>query len=312
MQCIQSDNKNAFVLSIVLWIVAAILVGITTISIFSKDSITLSKELNYKLKTRLRSQDILEAIKYYVMTANYDNISLINQNFTNFTYKLPSRIILDGRWYTIDKFSKISLQDTSSMINVLTYPAQTIATLATTNQQKPLFYTIEDSIKDWRDKDNFIRLNGAENSTYRTQKNKKFEARNADALQDKAELRLINGIDKLPQKQWNEFKKRIYFGRSSGIDLALIDAKYLSYVLDISDSYAKTFIALRQEDINKFIKQVSNLKKFDYSFMGFAIAHQYKIKIITNIGDATTQIQTLIDFKPTTKKIFTIEKYEIQ
>lgn len=312
MRCIQSTNKNAFVLSIVLWIVAAILIGITAISIFSRDSITLSKELNYKLKTRLRSQDILEVIKYYVLTANYDNISLINQDFTNFTYKIPSRIILDGRWYAIDKFSKISLQDTASMVNVLTYPAQIIAALATTNQQKPLSYTIEDSIKDWRDKDNFTRLNGAENSTYTTQKNKKFKARNADAIQDKAELRLINGIDKLSKKQWNKLKERIYFGRSSGVDLALIDAKYLAYLLDISDSYAKTLIELRQEDINKFIKQVSNLKKFEYGLMGFSIAHQYKIKIITKIGDATTQIQTLIDFNPTIKKIFTMENYEIQ
>jgi general secretion pathway protein K len=312
MPCTQSSSKNAFVLSIVLWIVAAILVGITAISIFSKDTITLSKDLNYKLKTRLRSQDVLEVIKFYALTANYDHTSLLNSGFVDFTYKLPKQIILDGRWYAIDKFTKISLQDTSSMINILTYPADTIASLATTNMQKSLFYTIKGSVEDWRDDDNFIRLNGAENSTYKFQKKAKYKVRNRDSIQSIKELRLINGIDKLPNKQWKELKNRLYFGRTSGVNLTLVDAKYLAYLLHISESYAQTLINLRSKDINKFIKTVYNFKAYDDGLMGFYIAHQYKIKIITKIGDASTKLETLIDFKPTSKKIWTTINYAVQ
>jgi len=312
MQCIHNNNKNAFVLSIVLWIVAAILVGVTAIAMFSKDSVSLSTKLNYKLQARLSAQSVLEALKFYIATANYDNNSLINANFTNFTYKLPKKIVLDGRSYMLDKNITIKLQDTSSLVNVLTSSCDTIAFLATTPTQRALRHTISGSIADWRDTDNMTRLNGAENPTYEFKKKVTYKARNSDAIQDSQELRLINGIDTIPQVQWQNLRKMLYYGRTGVINLALINSYYLSFLLQIDNSYAKTLIDIRSEDMNKFIKIVSALPKFNDGYMGFYISKQFKIEIVVNKSGARSILKTLIDFHPTKQYEWTTESYNIQ
>lgn len=311
-QCTRCSSKNAFVLSIVLWIVASILVGVTAIAMFSKDSVSLSRKLNDKLQTRLLAQSVLEALKFYIATANFDNNSLMNSNFTNFAYKLPKKIVLDGRPYLVDKNTTIQLQDTSSLVDVLTYPSDIIAFLATTPTQRALRYTISDSIADWRDTDNTTRLNGAENSTYKFKKKVTYKARNANAIQDTQELRLINGIATLPEPQWQKLKNILYYGRTGGVNLALINSHYLSFLLQIDDSYAKTLTDIRDKDMNKFIKIVSKSPKYNENYMGFYISKQFKIKIVVNKSGTRSILKTLIDFQPTQRQEWTTESYNMQ
>ena len=306
------NNKKAFALSIVLWIVAALLVGVAALTVFSKDSVKLSKELNNKLQTQLKAEDILEGLIFYITTSDYNNNSLISQTILNFPYKFPNAIIVDNRWYNLDKNTKIRLQDTSSLINTITYRGERISAIATTNEQTQLRYIINDSIKDWIDKDDFVELNGAEGSSYELQKELSFKIRNSSAIQDPQEFRLINGIDTMNDILWNNLKDKLYYGRSTLVNLTLIDKRYLSYLLNISESYAQTLINIRKDDIGEYIKIISMLQKFDDEFMGFSLSHQFKIEIQVTLGNATSILKTIIDFKQTQNQQYTIIEYSIK
>ena len=306
------NNKKAFALSIVLWIVAALLVGVAALTVFSKDSVKLSKELNNKLQTQLKAEDILEGLIFYITTSDYNNNSLISQTILNFPYKFPNAIIVDNRWYNLDKNTKIRLQDTSSLINTITYSGERISAIATTNEQTQLRYIINDSIKDWIDKDDFVELNGAEGSSYELQKELSFKIRNSSAIQDPQEFRLINGIDTMNDILWNNLKDKLYYGRSTLVNLTLIDKRYLSYLLNISESYAQTLINIRKDDIGEYIKIISMLQKFDDEFMGFSLSHQFKIEIQVTLGNATSILKTIIDFKQTQNQQYTIIEYSIK
>ncbi|MEA2019441.1 MAG: type II secretion system protein GspK [Campylobacterota bacterium] len=301
-------NKKAFALSIVLWIVAALLVGVAALTVFSKDSVHLSEKLNNKLLTQLKVENILESLKFYIITADYDNNSLINKTLISF----PKKLIVDGRWYNIDKTTKISIHDTSGLLNIRTYPTKYIASMITTDKQKQIRYTIIDSIADWRDKNHIVELNGAEQSTYKLKKGLKYKVRNTMAIQDVEELKLIHGIDKLEQKQWNKFKKYLYYGRTSSINLALLDKKNISFLLGISQSYAQTLVNIRKDDINEFKQIISKLPKYNDDLMSFGLSKQFRIEIQATINNAKTILTTIIDFKQARNKQYTTIEYMIK
>lgn len=305
-------TKKAFALSIVLWIVAALLFGIATLAVLSKDTFSLTKGVSSKLKTELIAEDILESLKFYILTADYDNTSFINSTLNDFEYIFPDKIMLDNRWYKIGENVHIRVQDTSSMLNVFKTPPEAIAALATTASQKQKRYVITDSITDWRDKDNIVSLNGAESSRYELIKGKKFKIRNSEAVQHKEELRLINGIDSMSEPEWNQLKERLYYANGSVVNLALVDSRYLAYLLKITESQAESLVKIQEEDITKFIKLVSSLKTYDDEAAGFYLSKQVAIEIKVSIDSATTTLKSIIDFKLLNNKLYTVIDYTIQ
>ncbi len=312
MQYLQAiNNKKAFALSIVLWIVAALLMGVASLTIFSKDSMQLSEGLNNKIQTQLKVEEVLEVLKFYIITADYNNNFLINETILNIPYKFPKKIVLDNRWYYVNENIRIRILDTSALINTFG-SIQSIANIATNQLQNQLKYRIEDSIKDWKDTDSIVELNGAESSTYEFKKEVNFKIRNNSDIQDPQEFKLIHGIDSLSDLQWKYLKSKLYNGRQLSPSLLFVDKIYLAYLLDISDSYAKTLIDIRKKDINEFINIVSKLNKFVSGDIHLYISKQLKIEIQTTIVDATTILNTIIDFKPSEYKQYTTILYTIK
>lgn len=304
-------SRNGFALSIVLWIVAALLFAIAFLALLSKDTLYLTKGIDAKLKTQLMAEDVLEVLKFYVLTADYDNVSFKSSNFEEFTYTFPSQIIADNRWYSLDNNISIRVQDTSSMLNVMKQNPNTIANLATTSSQRQLRYVIEDSLTDWTDKDNVVSLNGAESSRYELKANVKYKIRNSKAIQSSEELRLINGISDMKVEEWQALKERLYYGNGTVVNLCLIDEKYLAYLLNINESEASALIQSREDDMPKFIKLASASKSFTDDFMSFSLSKQLNIEVKVSLGDATSILQTLIDFRPNKDNVYTTIKYKI-
>ncbi len=236
------ESRRGFALSIVLWIVAALLFGIATLALLAKDTQFLTKNVNAKLKTQIEAENILEHLKFYILTANSDYNSFINNSLSNSNYKFPNKIIVDNRWYEITKDIKIRLHDTSAMQNVFYLYAEDIAHLATTSSQRQERFVIIDSIKDWTDSDNIVSLNGAEASRYAMKEDVNYKIRNSPALQSTYEVRLINGIDTLSEKRWKQLHQRLYYGRATIVNLTLLDSKYLSYILKIDEFLASSLI----------------------------------------------------------------------
>lgn len=308
MQYIHSTKKG-FVLSIVLWIVVVLLLGTTTLALFSKDTIGLSSSLKDKLETTITSQDVLNMLIYHIETSSYDNISLLSDKPLQIPYKMPKRLVLDNRWYHITKNIKIRLQDTSALINTIIYDPKLIAVLATDDFQNQLQHTIKDSIKDWIDEDNFISLNGAEISTYKLSKKKSFKARNTRAIQSPEELRLINGIDSLTKDAWKALKNRLYYADGVTPNLCLVDAKHLAYLVKINKSQAEALVNIRKNNLDMFIKQVSALDGFRAEQMGFHLSKQIIIEIEVTKNKSKSILKTIIQFQPTKYKQYTTIKY---
>lgn len=303
-------HKKAFVLSIVLWIVAALLFGIATLGSLSKDTRFLTEAVNDKLKTQITAEDILEYIKFYILTADYDNNSFKNDSLGNGFYKFPKKIVVDNRWYSINKDIKIRIYDTSAMLNVMKTSYATIANVLTDSSQRQLRFVISDSIKDWRDDDDVVSLNGAENSRYEMKQGVGFKIRNGNDIQSVDELRLINGIDTISEKKWLLFKNMFYYGRANIVNLTLINSKYLSNLLKINRSEADSLISLRSKNLAKYITLVNQYKNYDDDYMGFYLSKQLKIEIEVAKGSAKSVIKCLIDFKPTEQKLYTVKSFK--
>ena len=304
------SSKKAFALSLVLWIVAALLFGAATLALLSKDTLTLTKGVKEKLHTKMVANDVFEALKFYVMTADYDNNSLYNSALENFKYKFPKHLIVDGREYKLSKNIEISVTDTSMLVNVLTASAESIAYLATSPSQTQLRYTIEDSLKDWRDKDNVVRLNGAEASRYDAA-SLSYTIRNANAVQNPEELKLVNGFRSMSPEAFNTFSEKLYYGVGSPANLALVDSKHLAYILALDATTAQTLVAIREENLLKFIMSVRHLKIFDDELMGLHLSKQFRVKIKVSSENATTLLRVIIDFQKRNNRLYTIISYII-
>ena len=303
-------SKDGFALSIVMWIVAALLLGIALILTLSKDSLQLTKGVQEKLTAREQAQDYLEVVKYYVMTANFDSFKLIN-DLPMAIYKLPKEIVLDGREYTLSKNVTLSMRDASSMVNLF-YPNENIIAALANQGDDTLYYTIKDSIKDWKDKDSEVSLNGAEDAYYKKQKNVFYAPRNYPALQDIDELRLIKGIDTLSEKEFDKLKTYIYSSQKGAvIDLALIDANYLSKLLHVDKEVAQKMMSEKYNNYTKFVNLIRKNPYYKDDSMGFGLSFNILIKVKVKVGDARIVLETFIDFKNNKFRDTTTEMYKI-
>ena len=299
-------NKNAFALPIVMWIVAALLLGITFIITLSKDNISLTQSVNNKLKARIIAENYLEVLEYYVLTANYDSLKLINNvKFKN--YELPKEIFLDGREYNSSNVS-YSLRDTSMMLNVLSPDTQMIAKLANIK----MYNSLNDSLLDWVDMDDKVRLNGAEESYYEKNQQVNYKPRNFSAIQSVDELKLVKGFASLKSKSFKRLKRYLYFSSNgSNVNLALIDAYYLSRLLKINIYTAQELEKLKMKDYRKFQKYIQNLKSYNDGYMGFALSKQIKFSIQVKIGMSRVLLNTIIDFRRNILNHILVESYEV-
>ena len=303
-------SRSGFALSIVLWIVAALLLGIAFVLNLSKDSLALTKGVQEKLTARLQAQDYLEVVKYYVMTANFNNYKLIN-DISISKYKLPKEIVLDGRDYNLSKNVTLSMRDASSMVNVMYPNEQTIAALASQGNDA-LYYTIRDSIKDWKDADSEVSLNGAEDAYYKKHKNANYKPRNYPALQSIEELRLIRGIDTLNQKEFDRLKTNIYFSQHGAmVDMALVDANYLSKLLHINIETAQGMINYKYNNFAKFVNIIEKNHYYHDDSMGFALSFNILVKLKVRVGDARVVLKTFINFRKNRFRDTTTDMYKI-
>ncbi|UCN00591.1 general secretion pathway protein GspK [Sulfurimonas sp. SWIR-19] len=301
-------KRGGFALAIVLWIVAALLVGVAYLSTLSRDTVQLSYNLKDKLNSKIIAQNYLEALKFYILTGNYDNRSIINNIKT---LQLPSRFIVDGRAYKV-KNARIRLQDASGMINVFYPDAQLVAKMATDSSQRELFYSIKDSVKDWIDTDNNVRLNGAEQAYYQLKKDLQYQPGNITVLQSISELHLIKGVRDLSKQQWNQLKKTLY-AQSNGamVNLTLVNKKYLISLLKLNPLEADTLLQYKEKDLQKFIKLVMQNKNYNDESMGFYLSYIIKIEITVKINKAKTKIMTMINFRPHSKQAYKTLFYKV-
>jgi len=300
------NSKRGFALSIVLWIVAALMMGIGFIMSISKDTQYLTRELHNKIESKIEAKSVLEILKFYVPTANYDSTSLLAMSKPPMGF--PEKIVVDGRSYRVNNIT-FWLQDVSSLENIFSPDPAFVASLAVDSNEREQLFTMEDSLYDWMDKDETVRLNGAEEAYYRIKKKVNYKPRNALFLQNIDELRLVRGYAELSDIAWNRLKEEIYQGKGVFLNMALLTPLQLAKRLKIDDLQAKAYVELRKKNMLEYRKVLSKLKNFNDEIMGYSISRNIKIHIDVKTGHAHTIIEALIDFNPSHIRAFTIEHF---
>ncbi len=297
------SSRSAFALSLVLWIVAALLLGVALLVSFSKDTLEITKGVKEKLTTRLKAESALEELKYYLVTGKPDNTGISN-NLSAF----PKKIVLDGRVYKTGNI-EFSITDLSAKMNIFHPSPDLIASVAADNKRE-LLYTMRDSLKDWVDKDNVVSLGGAERAYYKLQAERNYTPRNSPAIQSLDELWLIKGFDTLSAKKRNQLKQ--YFRdvtTGSNINLLLIKPLYLAKLLHFNSNEVESLVKLRKTDLQKFMAIVQKNKYFDDDYMRSVLSYKVEISLSVHTKYATTKLHTVIDLKD--KNTIRTYRYEI-
>ena len=300
--------KKAFAFSITLWIIASLLFATVVILRFAKDEVGLSQGLNNKLQTQMIAESVLESLKFYVPTADYTMTSLKNTLLDGTKYPLPHEIILDGREYNITKEIIISLKDTSGMLNILYSSSKMVSHSLVSPNNEELLSLLADSLGDWIDEDDLKKINGAETNTY-IRLGKNMMVRNSKSIQDIYELKLIKGFE---QVAITKIKSNIYYGRSSSLNLMLIDNKYyLSALLGIDTKRISNLFELRTDTPKKYIKNIMRLENYNDDYMGFTLSKQFIIKIKVQRLEAKTCINAILSFKKLRDRPYLIISYSL-
>jgi len=286
--------KKAFAFSITLWIIASLLFATVVVLRFAKDEVDLSRGLNSKLQTQMMAESVFESLKFYVPTADYTMNSLKNTLLDGTKYPLPNEIIVDGREYNVTKEITISLKDTSGMLNIMYASSKILShSLVSTNNEK-LIAILRDSLDDWRDIDDLKKINGAEQNSY-VSLGKKTMVRNLRDIQDIHELKLIKGFDQIAL---SNIKNTLYYGRSSSLNLMLIDnSRNLATLLEVDTRTISNLFELRKDSPKKYIKNIMRLENYNDDYMGFALSKQFIVKIKVKREDAETRLNSMISFQ---------------
>lgn len=290
----QTLHKKAFAFSITLWIIASLLFATVVILRFAKDEVKLSSGLNDKLKTQLMAESVLASLKFYVVTADYTSTSLKNHLLTTTPYPFPSEMIVDGREYNLSQQISISLKDTSAMLHVMHTPSSIVAHVLSSEEASDLGAVLKDALEDWRDEDNVVRVNGAEQNSYQALY-KKTAVRNNKAIQDIHELKLIYGFE---QVDFKRIASNFYYGRATSINLMLVNnARYLASILGVDKDFMNRMFELRESEPMKFRQNIMRLPNFNDDYFTFRISNQFEVTLKVQEGDARTILKVMISFK---------------
>ena len=309
------QSREGFALSIVLWIVAALMFGITTLLIFSKQNNQHAQAINDKLESLIMAEEVLEVLKYYVMTADNTFITLKNDLPMPSRYILPTQLRLDNTSYRLKNNCTIQMFDTSGLLNVMYTSAPQFATEATTtsalSKKRQLILTKTDSFLDWIDPDNIVRLNGAESNSYKIKYRVPYETRNHRTIQDIEEIRLIHGFDRLNDKEWKRLSQKSYFGIGTPPNLLLMTLEQLHLRFSLSRLRAKELIRLRSTNQQEYLEALKTLDGYDEDTFSYATSKQIRITITVVKGKARSKLSTVISFNPIDEQAMTIMDMQI-
>lgn len=288
-------TRRAFALSIVLWIVAILMLGVAFFLAFAKDEVKLSAALSDKLQTQLHAQSILELTKYYLMAAT------IKPNYLEFDlqtneYRFPQQLFLDASEYNLSQNAKISIEDISGHLNLNLLSGNFIAKYLTQSIFTGEISQIQDSFDDWVDKDMIVRFRGAEKMNYESN-DVAYLPRDYKGLQSFEELLLIEGVQStISQERLDALRERFIYADNYQWNIYHIDALTMHLLLDIDLDDATSLIALRHDPLT-YRQKLKEFPNYDSdNFMIFP-SGQYNITIEVHQNGARSVLQTQLHYE---------------
>jgi len=280
-------KREAFSLSITLWISAALMAGSLYFIKTNKENLKVAIKLQDKLTAKVELESTVEILKYYILLGKLEKNKIINKNQTILPPKLP----IDATPFKY-KNSTIKIQDTAGLLNTMYiqgYIKRMFSALNVTQSAIAI-----DSLDDWLDKDDFKRLNGAERFYYQEQ-HKHYSARNQPYLYAMDEINDIRGFENIQLE-----KSNFVHALEVGYNYYTMKPFVLAVLYGIDLKSAKLLVKQRNKNITAFESSFAKIEK-DYidELVGSTLVYStvLKVTISTTINQAKTSKSFLIDMQ---------------
>jgi len=297
-----NPNKRGFVLSLILWISAAMMLLSLLFVRMTKEQTQIYGKMHKKLEVELITQSLFEQISFYISTGKFQSnkVSNILDNF-------PSSLYIDNREYNITKDSTIcfyALQDHSGLYNLrfLLTDKQAEKTIQQISSTK---YPFKNLYLDWLDRDQLSRINGAEKSDYMLD-GYGYIPPNYISFQHKDSMYLLKDFYKFDKNTTIKIRKYFTSYGSTPINILLLDKVMLK----------SFFPHLTQKEINRLLElQNSNQSEYRKNFTtshinqdsyGLFPSKTITITIKCKQEDLVAKLKMVVDYRATNSKSWNI------
>lgn len=299
-------DRNAFALSIVLWISAALMIVALYLTSSAKMSIDNAAKLLDKLQVQLDAESAVDVVGYYLATADFKYNRAQNSVLDfNDTLYLDNRI--QPLAYTSESNITLSIQDSGGIFNITTNQHDILNNLVKIVSNKINSPNLADALTDWRDRNDRQLLNGAEKYYYQGFKNSKFEPSNSNFIQHKDEIRLIKGFDLLAEEEWQRVRKYLTFSPTALLNIYTMDKIMLKSTLNISENRVLELLRLKDTDPAAYHKKFTGYTSFfQADMMSKVSAGSFKVRIEAVKNDAAAAIDFEVNTKQNYNKLMKI------
>ncbi len=300
-----TEKGSVLIISLIIMSIA------TALSLFiiktTKDITESYKLILQKLEAKITAESEIEKLKFVLSTGLFKKYSVKIMNNIDNTY--PDELYIDGRDQKLKEDITLSLLDLSAKANIFSYSSESdLKNLLKSIIDKNKALIVADSYLDWTDKDNLVRLAGAELAYYKNALHAKYTPRNNYFLQDIEELLNIRGVDSETYKKLKRYLSLSYSGSSLNI-----------YLMDSTLLYSLSYLKSSTIEKIKNLKKTGRLKELEKfiekePFLSELVATQpskvLEIKISVKRGEAVEKIYCIIDFNELEDYPFVIYKYK--
>jgi len=275
-------------LPIVLWILAILFIISMSFPFVIGSRIKSMEMLFNRFNAHLKTYSSLQYGMNLLLTGTMGSAQLLSSDLGPFPD--GNRYFLDGSFVPIDLFNgetELSFQEESGLVNLRLFQQELIDGLmkyfGADQESRAIFF---DSLMDWVDSDDLVRLHGAEKDYY---ENLGYRPRN-DMVLTPDEILLIKGME---EEIFQKIRPFIFLGKSGGLNPNTALFEVLMSLPDMTEAGAREVLEYRRTNPITSVLSFSSVCKIDYTFyeslFDFGRPNLiYKLKARTKLGKDVT------------------------
>ena len=259
-------HESGSALALVLWVVAVLLIISLSFSVLIQSRVRRMEMLFNRFQASLEAYSGLQYGLLVFLTGTKGPTEITFANRTDLTDS--NRYYLDGTPVSVPLFEKktrLSLQDYSGLVSLRRFYPEFLDGLmkyfGASEENRRAFV---DSLLDWIDLDDLIRLNGAEKDYYETLG---YRPRNSP-LMTLDEILLIRGMD---ESLYPKIQPFLILGNSDGINPNVAPFEVLMSFPHMTEDAARKIMEFRKTGFLAGVSALSSVSGINFSFYERAI-----------------------------------------
>jgi len=295
-------DRKGFVLSLVLWITAAMMLLSVLFIRMTKEETAIYKQIHYRTKLKFQTSALFEKLCFYAATGKFHQNTLSNR-----LDPFPKELKLDGTEYNVTQkgtFCQYSLFDQSGLFNLrflLTpYAAQKLI-----EQSTGKAYPFQDIYLDWIDKYDSARLNGAEKNDYLLSGYKNFPP-NYNAFQQRDAMKQLKDFNKFDENISKKIRQNFTTYGNVALNIMLLNRVRLQALFpQLGKNEITRLLTLQKEKPDQYLHYFTS-SSYTQDVYGLFPAKVVRIIVKCQHKNVKTKIKAIIDFRATNAKSWAI------